>query len=113
MKFTGYINNDFCTFTIDWAGHLIVTTMNGDEYQYNEESYDEDSYGTIRDMLIRDGVRDMCNVETRYTIKPEFLSLWGEDSTEDTVITEGELQRLAQEWGTPINELRQQLEEID
>lgn len=48
-----------------------------------------------------------------YHIKPEFLSLWGEDCAEDTIITEDELQRLAQEWETTVDNLRQQLEEID
>ena len=46
-----------------------------------------------------------------YTIKPEYLSLWGEDCTEDTVITEDELQRLAAEWEKPAEDLLEQLEE--
>lgn len=62
MKFTGYINNDFCTFTVDDSGHLNVTSDSGTEYQYNEERYDEDSERTIREMLIRDGVRDVASV---------------------------------------------------
>ena len=48
-----------------------------------------------------------------YTIKPEYLSLWGEGCTEDTVITENELQRLAQEWEKSEEELLDQLREIE
>ena len=47
-----------------------------------------------------------------YTIKPEYLSLWGEGTTEDTIITDGEVQRLAQEWEKPAEEILAQLEEI-
>jgi len=47
----------------------------------------------------------------RYTIKPEFLNLWGEDVTEETVIDTAEVKRLAQEWEKPVDELLEQLEE--
>jgi hypothetical protein len=48
-----------------------------------------------------------------YHIKPDFLSEWGEECNEDTVITEDELRRLSEEWGIPVEELLDQLEEID
>lgn len=49
----------------------------------------------------------------RYTIKPEYLSLWGSDCTEQTVITEQELKRLSEEWEVPEERLIEQLIEID
>ena len=50
---------------------------------------------------------------TRYTIKPEYLSNWGEDCTEETIITDADVERLAQEWEMPVDQLLQQLIEID
>ena len=47
-----------------------------------------------------------------YHIKPDYLSQWGEECTEDTVITQDELERLAAEWEKPVGELMEQLEEI-
>ena len=46
-----------------------------------------------------------------YTIKPEFLSSWGEDCTEETVIDTAEVERLSEEWEKPVDELLEQLEE--
>ena len=50
---------------------------------------------------------------TIYTIKPEYLPLWGEDATDDTIITEAELHRLADEWEKPMDDLKEQLIEHD
>lgn len=47
--------------------------------------------------------------EQSYHIKPEYLSMWGEDATEDTVIDQAELERLATEWGAEIDDLKDQL----
>lgn len=49
----------------------------------------------------------------RYTIKQEFLSNWGEDCTEETIITAAEVERLAEEWEKPVKELLEQLEEAE
>lgn len=59
MTFTGYTEDGFCTFTLDDMGSLMMTKPDGTEEPYNEEIYDEDQYTTIRQMLIRDGVRDL------------------------------------------------------
>ena len=48
-----------------------------------------------------------------FTIKPEYLTAWGEDCDEDTVITEDELSRLSEERGKPTDELLEQLNEAD
>lgn len=44
-----------------------------------------------------------------YTVKPDYLSNWGEEVTEETVITQEELERLAEEWEKPVAELLEQL----
>lgn len=44
-----------------------------------------------------------------YTIKPEYLNLWGEDVTEETIIDAAEIERLSEEWDKPIEELMDQL----
>ena len=48
-----------------------------------------------------------------YKIKPEFLSAWGSDTTEETIITEAEIVRLSSEWGVSVDDLMEQLEEIE
>lgn len=48
-----------------------------------------------------------------YTIKPEYLSQWGEQTDEHTIITEEELADLAKEWGKSEEELKQQLIPVD
>ena len=44
-----------------------------------------------------------------YTIKPEFLSAWGSETTEDTIVTEAEIQRLSREWGVSVDDLMEQV----
>ena len=48
-----------------------------------------------------------------YHIMPEYLTLWGAETTEDTIIATEEIDRLAAEWGTPVEELMSQLIEIE
>jgi len=47
----------------------------------------------------------------RYTIKPEYLTMWGSWTDEDTIVTTAEVERLAAEWEKPVEELLEQLEE--
>ena len=49
----------------------------------------------------------------RYRIKPEHLDEWGEDVTEDYIVTEEELAYLARQWEKPVEELLEDLEEIE
>lgn len=44
----------------------------------------------------------------KFTIKPEYLHLWGEDATTDTIITTSELVALAKGWEMEISDLIQQ-----
>lgn len=44
-----------------------------------------------------------------YRIKPEYADLWGEDVTEDTIITESDLEMIARGWEKTPDELKDQL----
>ena len=44
-----------------------------------------------------------------YKIKPEYADLWGEDVTEETVITEEDLEMMARGWEKTPEELMDQL----
>ncbi len=44
-----------------------------------------------------------------YNIKPEFLSAWGNETTEDAIVTEAEIQRLSNEWGVSVDDLMEQV----
>lgn len=44
-----------------------------------------------------------------YTIKPEYLELYGPEATENTKLTEDEVGELARAWSTPEWELQDQL----
>ena len=48
-----------------------------------------------------------------YTIKPEFLDRWGQDATEETIVSEPELKRFAEDWCTTVSALRKQLNPYD
>lgn len=48
----------------------------------------------------------------RYTVKEEYIDLWGSNVYADTVIREDEVERLAVAWETPIEELLEQLTEV-
>lgn len=47
-----------------------------------------------------------------YTVKEQYLSNWGEWTTTDTVVSEDEVNRLAEEWDKPVDELLAELDEI-
>lgn len=44
-----------------------------------------------------------------YRIKPEFIDLWGEDCTTETVVTEEQITSLARDWGKTVDELKEQV----
>lgn len=48
-----------------------------------------------------------------FRIRPEYLNLWGEDATLDTVVTLEDVSRLSSDWEVPFNELMSQVIEID
>ena len=47
-----------------------------------------------------------------FIVKTEFLEYWGDECTEDYVVTEEEVKHLAAEWGKSFEELLEQLEEV-
>lgn len=47
-----------------------------------------------------------------YRVKPEFLEYWGDECTEDYVVTEEEARYLATEWGKSFEDVLNQLEEV-
>ena len=49
----------------------------------------------------------------KYTIKPEYIYLYGEGADADTVITEDEVVILSSEWDMPVDEILEQLTEYD
>ena len=48
-----------------------------------------------------------------YKIKPEYLNLWGEDATEETIITDDELEMIARGWDKTPAELMEQLTPVE
>lgn len=48
-----------------------------------------------------------------YNIKPEYLSAWGNETTEDTTVTEAEILRLANEWGMDVEALMEQVYAVE
>ncbi len=46
----------------------------------------------------------------KYKIKPEFYDLWGA-TDENNTVTGDEIERLANEWGMPTDDLMEQVEE--
>lgn len=69
----------------------------------------QESIQTYIKSLIRADIKRGANTMKTYTVKEEYLSQWGEDVTEDTIITQAELERLSAEWGKPVEELLEQL----
>ena len=49
----------------------------------------------------------------QYTIKPEYMPLWGEDADENTIITQDDVERFAADWEISVENLLKQLEEIN
>ena len=51
-------------------------------------------------------------IDKAYRVKPEYWSLWGSDTDENTVIPYGWAVQLAHEWGKSVYAIFDQLEEI-
>lgn len=49
----------------------------------------------------------------RFTVNPDCLEYWGTDVTEETILSFGEVLRLAREWGKTVLELLDQLTEVE
>lgn len=51
----------------------------------------------------------------QYKVKPEYLDNWlaHGDSSDEVIVDENEINRLAREWGMTVDELMEQVEEIE
>jgi len=49
----------------------------------------------------------------KYKIKPEYLDLWGDDATEETIITEAELEMITRGWEKEPDDVMDQLIPLD
>ena len=77
----------------------------------NKQGYIKD---LIRADIARKGTAQKKEEKTMtYHVKPEYLTMWGDETTDETVIEQSELERLAAEWEKPIEELLEQLIPID
>jgi len=58
--------------------------------------------------LIRNDMKEDTNM--KYTIKPEYLTLWGEDANEETMLTEDDIEMIARGWDKDVEDVIDQLE---
>ena len=59
--------------------------------------------------LIREDMESRKTMEKTYKIKPEYLYLWGEDATEETVLTDKELETIVKGWNKTLEDVLEQL----
>ena len=45
----------------------------------------------------------------RFKVKPEFYNLWGEETTEDTILTEEDVAEIARGWDKTADDVLDQL----
>lgn len=45
-----------------------------------------------------------------YRVKPEYIDKWTNEAVDGLEVTEGEIERLAYEWGMPVNDLMAQVD---
>lgn len=70
--------------------------------------------GYIRQLIKQDLAASVPDsAPKQYHIKPEYIDLWDSEATEETVITEKDVDRLANDWETPKEKLIEQLIPID
>lgn len=83
----------------------IITALDA---QPNKQGYIK---SLIRADIARANSEKMKEEETmkKYTIKPEYLDLWGSEADENTIITEKDVARFAHELETSVDELKSQL----
>lgn len=108
-------------------GWIRVDGFNGEIFDVTDMSLMADDtfaeVGRTHPMTMHDMLRcikaetgrvyDNANfVDKTYRVKPEYWSLWGADTDENTVIAYSQMTRLAEEWEVPVDELLHQLEEI-
>lgn len=103
--------------TTDKQAALIKALRGWNHLTQSEQKNRDDFYiafGKADDdgLLDWNTVKETVSFKARYHVKPEFFSLWGEEVDEETVIDLAEVVNLSLEWGKPVDELLEQLEEI-
>ena len=58
-------------------------------------------------------IKSLIRQDTQYHIKPEYLPLWGDDATEETVLTGDDVETICRGWEKPVSEILDQLIPID
>jgi hypothetical protein len=48
-----------------------------------------------------------------YKVLPEYIDLWTNEALDELVVDSAEIERLSREWGKPIEELMEQVEETE
>lgn len=77
----------------DILNHLAVKSANFNAY----------IKGLIRKEI--EGERNM----KKYKVKPEFFDLWGEETTEGTILTEKDVEEIARGWDKTVDDVIDQL----
>lgn len=81
------------------------STASGNVLFYRTEAGKEYRVPQAQLMAMKKGEKTMM----KYTVKSEYLSSWGSETTQHTVITEEDLLRFSKDWELPVNLLRKQL----
>lgn len=91
-----------------------VPSMQGYIKQLIREDIMRDSAPDLNPQPAPEHMQNLSVVEQKklFRIKPEYIPLWGEDATEDTVLTEDEVADIARGWDVPVVSLLGQLEQI-
>lgn len=89
----------------------LKLNTNTDRDLINHLEHQQNIQGYLKS-LIRNDMKGETTMKT-YTIKPEFLHLYGKDANPMTVLTESDVENFAQEWEMDEFDIRQQLIEND
>ena len=85
--------------------YSLKLNTNTDREMIEHLAKQENVQGYLKELIRKDmkGAKPMT-----YKIKPEFLDLWGSDATEDTIITEDDLEMITRGWDkTPADVMDQ------
>ena len=91
-----------------------VPSMQGYIKQLIRADIMRDSASALNPKPVPEHAKKRAKVEKKklFRIKPEYIHLWGEDATTDTVLTEEEVSDIARGWDVPLVSILGQLEQI-
>ena len=67
----------------------------------------ENIQGYLKRLIRNDMMKEANNMT--YKIKPEYLAQWGEDATEDTVLTMADIEAITRGWDLTPSDIMDQL----